>query len=146
MSKANYVVLKDTGGAPVKAWIKGVSMEGGAEQQLRNVAKMPFIHKWVAAMPDVHFGKGATVGSVIATSDAVIPAAVGVDIGCGMMATKTSLTAADLPDNLQSLRAGVQANKPIDYARGRRIVTRAYNNSVSPFMRPMPMVSFRVER
>ena len=112
MSKANYVVLKDTGGAPVKAWIKGVSMEGGAEQQLRNVAKMPFIHKWVAAMPDVHFGKGATVGSVIATSDAVIPAAVGVDIGCGMMATKTSLTAADLPDNLQPLRAGVEATVP----------------------------------
>ncbi len=62
MSKANYVVLKDTGGTLVKAWIKGVSMEGEAERQLRNVAKMPFIHKWVAAMPDVHFGKGANSG------------------------------------------------------------------------------------
>ena len=112
MSKSNHIVLKDTGGALVKAWIKGVSMESEAEQQLRNVAKMPFIHKWIAAMPDVHFGKGATVGSVVPTTDAVIPAAVGVDIGCGMMATKTSLTAEDLPDNLQPLRTSIEAAVP----------------------------------
>jgi tRNA-splicing ligase RtcB len=73
-------------------------------QQLLNVAQLPFIHKWVAAMPDVHWEIGATVGSVIPTRGAIIPAAVGVDIGCGMMAVQTSLNARDLPDNLHGIR------------------------------------------
>ena len=80
---------------PIKAWVEGVPVEDAAAQQLRNVAKLPFVYKHVAAMPDVHWGMGATVGSVIATKGAIVPAAVGVDIGCGMMAAMTSLTAAE---------------------------------------------------
>jgi tRNA-splicing ligase RtcB (3'-phosphate/5'-hydroxy nucleic acid ligase) len=81
---------------------------------------MPFIFRHVAAMPDVHLGKGSTVGSVIPTKHAVIPAAVGVDIGCGMMAAKTTLTAADLPDNLSSLRAAIERAVPHGHTRGKR--------------------------
>src|SRR5207245_1732418 len=95
-----YNVIQPEKGALIKAWTRGVLMEDQAEQQLRNVASLPFIFKWVAAMPDVHWGIGATVGSVIPTKGAIIPAAVGVDIGCGMMAVKTSLTANHLPDSL----------------------------------------------
>ncbi|MFN3465118.1 MAG: RtcB family protein, partial [Terricaulis sp.] len=79
--------------APIKAWVKGVPVEHEAQNQLRNVASLPFIHSHIAVMPDVHYGIGATVGSVIPTNGAIIPAAVGVDIGCGMMAMRTSLTA-----------------------------------------------------
>src|SRR4051794_23567634 len=85
-------VLSDAG-HPVKIWTDDIEPE--AEQQLRNIARLPFIFKHVAVMPDVHFGKGATVGSVIATRNAIIPAAVGVDIGCGMAAVPTDLTSAD---------------------------------------------------
>ena len=94
----------ETGYAPIKAWIEGVPVEDAARRQLLNVAALPFIHHHVAVMPDVHFGMGATVGSVIPTKGAIIPAAVGVDIGCGMMAVRTTLTANDLPDNLRALR------------------------------------------
>ena len=97
---------------PIKAWTRGVQVEEAAKQQLLNLAGLPFIHKHIAAMPDVHWGMGATVGSVIATKGAVIPAAVGVDIGCGMMAHRTTLTAADLPDNLYSLRSAIEARIP----------------------------------
>ena len=74
---------------PIKAWVKGVPLEHDAQNQLRNIAALPFIHSHIAVMPDVHLGKGATVGSVIPTKGAIIPAAVGVDIGCGMMAART---------------------------------------------------------
>jgi tRNA-splicing ligase RtcB (3'-phosphate/5'-hydroxy nucleic acid ligase) len=84
----------------IKAWTRGVELEDAAKQQLLNLASVPFIHSHVAVMPDVHWGVGATVGSVIATEGTVIPAAVGVDIGCGMAAQRTTLTACDLPDNL----------------------------------------------
>lgn len=77
-------------------------VEADARQQLINTAKMPFIFKHIAVMPDVHTGKGSTIGSVIPTKGAIIPAAVGVDIGCGMNALRTALTAADLPENPQS--------------------------------------------
>lgn len=99
-------------GKPIKAWIDGVELEDAAHQQLINVSKMPFIHKHIAAMPDVHWGMGATVGSVIATKGAIIPAAVGVDIGCGMMARKTPLKATDLPDNLFSIREAIEKRIP----------------------------------
>lgn len=99
-------------GAPIKAWTRGVQVEDVAKQQLRNLAGMPFIHKHIAAMPDVHWGMGATVGSVIATKGAIIPAAVGVDIGCGMMAQRTTLTASDLPDNLLGLRTAIESRIP----------------------------------
>ena len=102
----------ETGYAPIKAWIEGVPVEEAARRQLFNIAALPFIHHHVAIMPDVHFGKGATVGSVIATKAAIVPAAVGVDIGCGMMAVRTSLTASDLPDSLAKLRVGIEAAVP----------------------------------
>jgi tRNA-splicing ligase RtcB len=97
---------------PIKAWIKGVPIEDAAAQQLRNVARLPFIFKHVAAMPDVHWGMGATVGSVIATKGAIVPAAVGVDIGCGMAAAMTSLMAADLPDSVAAMRSAIEAAVP----------------------------------
>src|SRR6266576_6455497 len=87
--ETNYNLLRAETGVPVKAWTKGVPLEEQARQQLLNVAQLPFIFKWVAAMPDVHWGIGATVGSVIPTLGAIIPAAVGVDIGCGMRAVRT---------------------------------------------------------
>ncbi len=102
----------ETGAAPVKAWVKGVPVEDGARRQLENVARLPFIHSHVAAMPDVHYGRGATIGSVIATRGAIIPAAVGVDIGCGMMAMRTSMTADQLPDNLSSIRTVIEKTVP----------------------------------
>ena len=77
-----YISLKNEGGVPIKAWVRGVPLDEKAADQLRNVGKLPIIYKWVAAMPDVHWGIGATVGCVIPTLDAIIPAAVGVDIGC----------------------------------------------------------------
>src|SRR2546430_2434832 len=99
-------------GVPIKAWTKGVPLEDQARTQLLNVAQLPFIFKWVAAMPDVHWGIGATVGSVIPTKGAIIPAAVGVDIGCGMMAVETDLNARDLPDNLKRIRTAIEKAVP----------------------------------
>jgi tRNA-splicing ligase RtcB len=101
-----------TGAAPLKLWDSHGAFEPQAMQQLRNIASLPFIHRHVAGMPDVHLGKGATVGSVIATKQAIIPAAVGVDIGCGMSAVRTSLTASDLPDNLAPIRAAIERTVP----------------------------------
>lgn len=108
----SYETIDSVGGKPIKAWTRGVQVEEAAKAQLRNLAGMPFIHSHIAAMPDVHWGMGATVGSVIATKGAIIPAAVGVDIGCGMAARRTSLTAADLPDNLARLRSAIEARIP----------------------------------
>lgn len=105
-------VLEGSRGGRIKAWIDGVQVEEQARVQLDNIAAMPFIHRHVAIMPDVHWGMGATVGSVIPTKGAIIPAAVGVDIGCGMMARRTSLTAADLPDGLSGVRSAIEARIP----------------------------------
>jgi tRNA-splicing ligase RtcB len=113
MNEQTYKVIKTEKGVPIKAWTKGVPLEDAARQQLVNVSQLPFIYKWVAAMPDVHWGIGATVGSVIPTRGAIIPAAVGVDIGCGMMAVQTSLHAHDLPDNLQGIRAAIEGAVPV---------------------------------
>jgi tRNA-splicing ligase RtcB len=104
--------LIETDGVPIKAWIRGVSLEAAARKQLENVARLPIVFRHVAAMPDVHWGIGATVGSVIPTEKAIIPAAVGVDIGCGMMAMETTLTASDLPDNLHGVRAAIEKAVP----------------------------------
>lgn len=106
-----YDVITDAR-MPIKAWTRGVQVEDTARQQLLNIAGLPFIFKHVAAMPDVHWGMGATIGSVVATKGAIIPAAVGVDIGCGMMAQRTSLTANDLPDSLHALRSAIEARVP----------------------------------
>ncbi|UXY21250.1 RtcB family protein [Streptomyces cynarae] len=97
---------------PIRMWADPATVEDAAMQQLRNVATLPWI-KGLAVMPDVHYGKGATVGSVIAMRDAVCPAAVGVDIGCGMSAVKTSLTANDLPGDLSRLRSKIEQAIPV---------------------------------
>lgn len=98
---------------PVKIFTKDVEQD--AIQQLLNVAQLPIVHGHVAAMPDVHHGIGATVGSVIPTKQAIIPAAVGVDIGCGMNAVRLTLHAKDLPDNLAKLRRAVEARVPVGF-------------------------------
>jgi len=103
-------VWQPEGGKPVKVWTDEI--EATAAEQLSRLATLPFIHKHVAAMPDVHAGIGATVGSVIATRGAIIPAAVGVDIGCGMMAVETTLTAKHLPDSLKELRERIERAVP----------------------------------
>src|SRR6202142_3174211 len=112
MSETTYNVIAPETGVPVKAWTKGVPLEDAARKQLLNAAQLPFVFKWIAAMPDVHWGIGATVGSVIATKRAIIPAAVGVDIGCGMMAVRTSLLASALPDDLRAVRPAIEGAVP----------------------------------
>ena len=107
-----YSVFTHTNCKPIKAWIGDLPIEEAAFTQLKNVSSLPFIFKHLAVMPDVHYGKGATVGSVIATQGAIIPAAVGVDIGCGMMAVRTNLTAGMLPDNLHTIRINIEAVVP----------------------------------
>nr|WP_300527335.1 RtcB family protein [Maricaulis sp.] len=114
---SNFEAVETSTGL-IKAWIKGVPVEDAAIEQLRNVAGLPFVHSHVAAMPDVHFGRGATVGSVIPTKGAIIPAAVGVDIGCGMMAMRTSLTASQLPDTLKPARDAIEAAVPVGNGKG----------------------------
>lgn len=117
---SRYETLAVPGGAPIKLWTHGVPVEDDARRQLMNTATMPFIFRHLAVMPDVHLGKGSTIGSVIPTVGAIIPAAVGVDIGCGMMAARTSLVAAELPDNLHALRSAIEAAVPHGKTFGRR--------------------------
>jgi tRNA-splicing ligase RtcB len=111
-TRENYNEEAVVGGVPIKMWTRGVPIESEAKAQLTNVARLPIVFHHIAAMPDVHFGIGATVGSVIPTINAIIPAAVGVDIGCGMMAAKTTLVAQDLPDNLLPLREAIERAVP----------------------------------
>lgn len=101
------------GKVPVKIFTKDVDSQ--SLTQLGNISQLPFIHSHVAAMPDVHLGKGATVGSVIPTRSAIIPAAVGVDIGCGMNAVRLSLKASDLPDDLRRIRSSIEAKVPVGF-------------------------------
>src|SRR5258707_13698584 len=108
----NYNLLTTEAGALIKAWTKGVQLEEQARKQLLNVAHPPLFLRWVPAIPDVHGGLGAPVGSVIPTKGAIIPAAVGVDIGCGMMAVQTDLNARDLPDNLKAIRSAIEKAVP----------------------------------
>ena len=114
-----YNVIQDAKGVPIKMWTKGVPVDEKSKDQLLKTAQMPFIYKWMAVMPDVHVGIGATIGSVIPTKGAIIPAAVGVDIGCGMMAARTSLSASDLPDNLYALRTELERLIPHGMTKGR---------------------------
>lgn len=106
---------------PIRMWTDPASVEDSAMRQLQNTAGLPWI-KGLAVMPDVHYGKGATVGSVIAMKDAVCPAAVGVDIGCGMSAVKTSLTANDLPGDLSGLRSKIERAIPVGAGMHREAV------------------------
>lgn len=100
----------------VRAWTEGLSVEHEAVAQIRNIAGLPILAGHIAIMPDVHLGKGATVGSVIPTRGAIVPAAVGVDIGCGMCAVRTDLRASDLPDNLASMRATIESLIPVGFS------------------------------
>ncbi len=122
MTETMYDYQHVEGGVPIKMWTRGVPVEDGARAQLARAAQMPFVFKHVAVMPDVHIGIGATVGSVIPTKGAIIPAAVGVDIGCGMMAARTSLMASDLPDNLEAIRSAIERAVPHgrDVKQGKR--------------------------
>lgn len=118
--EVNFIQEEVSGGVPLKMWTRGVPVEDEARRQLINAARLPIVFKHIAAMPDVHFGIGATVGSVIPTFKAIIPAAVGVDIGCGMMAAKSTLRAEDLPGNLAPLRAAIERSVPHGRTPGRR--------------------------
>jgi len=100
----------------VRFWTGGMTVEEAALKQLHNIAELPILAGHIAVMPDVHMGKGATVGSVIPTLSAVIPSAVGVDIGCGMLAVRTGLTAAGLPDSLAAVRGAIEAAVPVGFA------------------------------
>ena len=122
MTERTYDIQHVEGGVPIKMWTRGVPVDDKARAQLTRAAQMPFVFRHVAAMPDVHVGIGATVGSVIPTKGAVIPAAVGVDIGCGMMAARTSLVASDLPDGLERIRAAIERAVPHgrEVGRGKR--------------------------
>jgi tRNA-splicing ligase RtcB len=106
----------------VLAWADPAQIESVAIDQLRNVTKLPWVFHHVAAMPDVHYGKGATVGSVIAMKDAISPAAVGVDIGCGLAAVRSSLTANDLPESLHGLRSEIERAIPVGFEQHKHAV------------------------
>jgi tRNA-splicing ligase RtcB len=123
MEQNDYELLGASNGRPVKMWTRGVPVEDSAKDQLAKLAQLPFIYRHIAVMPDVHLGKGSTIGSVIPTVGAVIPAAVGVDIGCGMMAAKTTLRAEDLPDNLGKLRSAIEQAIPHGMSRKTRKAT-----------------------
>ncbi|MGL4667926.1 MAG: RtcB family protein [Saezia sp.] len=113
MTQENYIEKEVAKGIPLKMWVKGVPIEQEAEHQLTMTAQLPIVFKHIAAMPDVHSGKGSTIGSVIPTIGAIIPAAVGVDIGCGMMACRTSLHQDDLPrKNWPALREMIEKYVP----------------------------------
>ncbi|MBV7700086.1 RtcB family protein [Streptomyces sp. TRM70350] len=139
---------------PIRLWTDPATVEDVALQQLRNVATLPWI-KGLAVMPDVHYGKGATVGSVIAMRGAVCPAAVGVDIGCGMSAVRTSLTENDLPGDLSRLRSKIEAaipvgrgmhDSPVDPGRLHGFATGGWDDFWARFDRVAEAVRFRKER
>jgi tRNA-splicing ligase RtcB len=124
-------VIKEDGAYPIKIWTHDI--EDSALSQLKNIARLPFIHHHgVVAMPDVHYGLGATIGSVIATDRAIIPAAVGVDIGCGMLAVKLSLTASDLPDDLGYIRSAIEREVLQEHTKDMR-----YDNTVRSYQQMM---------
>ncbi|CAM2007216.1 RtcB family protein [Acanthopleuribacter pedis] len=120
MTQLPFQLIENEGAVPIKAWVNGVPFDKGAQEQVRLAAQLPIIYKWIALMPDVHKGIGATVGSVIPTTKAIIPAAVGVDIGCGMMAVRTDMTADQLPDNLKPLRTAIEKAVPHGRTSGSR--------------------------
>lgn len=109
---SNFEVIDAGGGRIIKAWNKGVPFEDAAIEQLKNTAKLPFIRHYMAAMPDCHFGIGATIGTVLPTKGAVVPAAVGVDIGCGMMAVRTGFKRTEMAGKEAALRAAIEAAVP----------------------------------
>lgn len=133
------LVLNESGnhGVPIKIYTQDI--EQGAMQQLRNLAQLDFIHSHIAVMPDVHLGIGATVGSVIPTKSAIIPAAVGVDIGCGMNAVRLSLTANDLPDSLKSLRLIIEQQVPVGFNMHQQI--QAKHSTLDPLAKRLKRIT-----
>ena len=105
-----------------RLWTGDQEIEGDAVEQIRNVSQLPILAGPVAVMPDVHLGRGATVGTVIPTRAAIVPAAVGVDIGCGMLAAKTDLVAGDLPDSLNKLRSQIERDVPVGFNFHKRVL------------------------
>src|SRR5262252_6843628 len=147
MSGETYNVIHGGQGVPIKAWTKGVQLEDQAKTQLLNVAQLPFVFRWIAAMPDVHWGIGATVGSVVATKGAIIPAAVGVDIGCGMMAVQTSLKASDLPESLAKIRTEIECAVPHGFVTIRGLSTKgAWETAPDPVTARWRGLAARLER
>lgn len=143
MTTHSYKILDHTehGGGIAKMWTQHVPVEEQALEQVRNTTTLPFIHHHVAVMPDVHWGFGSTVGCVIPTKKAIVPAAVGVDVGCGMQGVRTTLTAADLPETLKHLRKDIEravphgrAKKGRDYGAWSR---SGVPNSVGRAWRPL---------
>ncbi|MFB7377908.1 RtcB family protein [Kitasatospora purpeofusca] len=139
---------------PIRMWTDPATVEGQAMEQLRNISSLPWLHG-LAVMPDVHLGKGATVGSVIAMRGAVCPAAVGVDIGCGMSAVKTSLSAKDLPDDLSRLRSQIERtipvgrglhSDPVDPGKLHGAPTRGWDDFWQRFDGVAPEVKWRRDR
>ena len=114
-------------------------IEPEAQKQILNTAELPFVFKWVAVMPDCHYGKGATVGTVIATKGAVVPAAVGVDIGCGMIALQTPLARDDLKE-LHRLREGIERRIPMSAGRNNSKIAdtaEPYSQTISSISHPL---------
>jgi len=137
------------GRVPVKIYTEAV--DGTAMQQLQNIAQLPFIHSHVAAMPDVHAGIGATVGSVIPTKSAVIPAAVGVDIGCGMNAVRLSLTANDMPDSMKNVRSAIEAAIPVGFAShkkpsAKKSTLNALDRGINTIFEKHPSIAKMIKR
>jgi tRNA-splicing ligase RtcB len=134
--------------SPIWLWTRPDEVESAALDQLRTIADLPYIHHHVAVMPDVHLGKGATVGSVVAMRDAVSPAAVGVDIGCGMAALRTNLTASDLPDDLSAIRSALEAAIPVGH-HGHQALSarvRGYRELWDSFGELHPKVAPRLDK
>ncbi|MEW6071175.1 MAG: RtcB family protein [Planctomycetota bacterium] len=119
-----------TDGVPIKAWVRGVPLADNALAQLKNTARLSIVHGHLAVMPDVHWGLGSTIGSVIPTVGAIIPAAVGVDLGCGMCAVQTTLAASHLPDDLRSLRRAIEKAVPHGRTSGKAKTDRGSWGSV----------------
>ena len=138
----------DAGGVPVKVWTPDI--EASALKQLENVSRLPIVHGHIAAMPDVHAGIGATVGSVIPTKKAIVPAAIGVDLGCGMNAVQLSLKASDLPESLGRIRSAIEAAVPVgfdmhsDKAHGsRESAAKAMKRDLENIVKREPSLSSR---
>jgi tRNA-splicing ligase RtcB len=110
-------------GVPVKIFTNDIDNE--SIEQLKKMAQLQFVYSHIAVMPDVHVGKGATVGSVIPTKHAITPAAVGVDIGCGMNAIRLNLKASQLPDNLSSLRNAIERKVPVGFELHKQVKAKA---------------------
>lgn len=128
--------IKSEGKAVIKHWTSGVEFEHAAREQLDNIASLPFIHSHIAVMPDVHMGRGATVGSVIPTKGAIVPAAVGVDIGCGMVALQLDVKASRLPDNLRQVRAAIEQAVPHGFSSANRDHTKGgWVNPTNPALK-----------